>query len=121
MTKRAPAAPTTLETIRRAILRDAAARQARERLARAEEARAAVRRTQFGAPGGMGQVMRAVEMEQQRAAKRLAEWAPEGSPARKLRAGTGVGQLVDGKRARLGKGLRESDPRDLEDFIRYVS
>ena len=68
----------------------------------------------------MRQVLRAAEIEQQRAAKRPAGWVPEGAPARKLRAGTGTGLLIEGKRARLGKGLRESDPRDSEDIIHSV-
>jgi hypothetical protein len=120
LTKRAAVAtPTTLETIRREILRDTAARQARERTARMEAARAAARRTQSGVPGGLGQVLRAVEMERLRAVKRPAG-APAGAPARKLRAGTGAGSLTAGKRARIGKGLRASDPRDLEDIIRFA-
>ena len=97
------ATPTTLETIRREILRDTAARQARERTARMEAARAAARRTQSGVPGGMGQVLRAVEIERLRAEKRPAGWAPAGTPARKLRAGTGAGSLTAGRRARIGK------------------
>ena len=116
----AVATPTTLETIRKEILRDTAARQARERTARMEAARAAARRTQSGVPGGMGQVLRAVEMERLRAEKRPAAVAPAGTPARKLRAGTGAGSLTGGKRARIGKGLRASDPRDLEDIIHFT-
>ena len=121
MATRATATPRTLETIRREMLRDTAARQqARERTARMEIARAAARRTQSGVSGGMGQVLRAVEIERLRAEKRPAGWAPVGTPARKLRAGTGTGSLTAGKRARIGKGLRASDPRDLEDIIRFA-
>ena len=115
----AVATPTTLETIRREILRDTAARQARERTARMEAARAAARRTQTGVPGGLGQVLRTVEMERLRAVKRPAG-APAGTPARKLRAGTGAGTLNEGKRASIGRGLRASDPRDLEDIIHFT-
>ena len=62
-----------------------------------EVARAAARWTQSGTPGGMGQVLRAVEIERLRTVKRPAGWVPEGAPARKLRAGTGTGLLIEGK------------------------
>ena len=65
-------------------------------------------------------MLRAVEIERLCAVKRPAGWVPEGAPARKLRAGTGTGLLTEGKRARLGKGLRASNPRDLEDIIRFA-